>query len=71
MIAPQHSDISIRRQCQLIDLNRASFYMKPAGETRLNLHLMRLIDEQYMKTPFYGYPPYDSAVTPSRIRCKS
>jgi len=30
--------------------------MKPAGETALNLHLMRLIDEQYLKTPFYGYP---------------
>lgn len=56
MINPQHPDISIRRQCQLIDLNRASFYMKPAGETTLNLNLMRLIDEQYLKTPFYGYP---------------
>ena len=56
MIDTQHREISIRRQCQLIGLNRASFYMRPAGETTLNLHLMRLIDEQYLGTPFYGYP---------------
>lgn len=56
MIDVQHPAISIRRQCQLIGLNRASFYTKPAGETPLNLCLMRLLDEQYLKTPFYGYP---------------
>jgi len=27
---------------------------EPAGESAFNLHLMRVIDEQYMKTPFYG-----------------
>ncbi len=56
MIDTQHPELSIRRQCDLIGLNRASFYMKPAGETAMNLHLMRLIDEQYLQTPFYGYP---------------
>jgi putative transposase len=56
MIETKHSEISIRRQCELIGLNRSSFYIKAAGETTLNLHLMRLIDEQYLKTPFYGYP---------------
>ncbi len=56
MIEPQHPTISIRRQCQLLGLSRASFYREPAQETAFNLHLMRLIDEQYTKTPFYGYP---------------
>ena len=55
IIDTQHPELSIRRQCDLIGLNRASFYMKPAGETAMNLHLMRLIDEQYLRTPFYGY----------------
>jgi putative transposase len=54
MIDPKHPDISIRRQCDLIGLNRSSFYMKPASESSLNLELMRQIDEQYLKTPFYG-----------------
>ena len=56
MIDPENLSISIRRQCELIDLNRASYYRHPAGETAFNLKLMRLIDEQYLKTPFYGYP---------------
>ena len=35
-------------------LSRSSFYYEPATETEENLHLMRLIDAQYLKTPFYG-----------------
>jgi len=56
MIETAHPEISIRRQCQLLGLNRATYYNVPAGEAPFNLMLMRLIDEQYMKTPFYGYP---------------
>jgi putative transposase len=56
MIESNHPTISIRRQCQLIGLNRATFYSEPVGETALNLALMRFIDEQYLRTPFYGYP---------------
>lgn len=56
MIENHHPDISIRRQCALIGLNRSTFYSEPGGETALNLQLMRLIDEQYLRTPFYGYP---------------
>lgn len=46
--------MSIRRQCELLGLNRASWYLEPAGETPQNLVLMRLIDEQYLRRPFYG-----------------
>jgi len=56
MIEFTHPDISIRRQCELIDLNRSTYYYAPAGESEFNLHLMRLIDERYLKTPFYGWP---------------
>jgi len=56
MIEPHHPDISIRRQCELFGLNRSTYYYTPAGESEFNLHLMRLIDEQYLKTPFYGWP---------------
>lgn len=47
--------MSLRRQCELIGLNRSSYYYQPAAEDPLNLTLMRLIDEQYLETPFYGY----------------
>lgn len=56
MIEPGHEEISIRRQCELVGLNRASYYYIPATESELNLELMRWLDEQYMKTPFYGWP---------------
>jgi putative transposase len=55
LIEPDHAEISIRQQCALVSLNRATFYYEPMGESALNLHLMRLIDEQYLKTPFYGW----------------
>jgi putative transposase len=48
--------ISIRRQCELVGLNRATFYYAPGTASAFNLQLMRLIDEQYTKTPFYGWP---------------
>ncbi len=50
-----HPRLSIRRQCELMGLNRSSYYYQPATENPLNLTLMRLIDEQYLRTPFYGY----------------
>lgn len=49
-----HSELSIRRQCELTGLCRSSLYSRPAQESAKNLELMRLIDEQYLRTPFYG-----------------
>jgi putative transposase len=54
MIEPQHSQISISRQCELLEVARSSFYYEPARESDENLFLMRLLDEQYTRTPFYG-----------------
>ena len=56
MIEPTHPELSLRRQCELLGLARATYYYQPAGESELNLRLMRLLDEQYLKTPFYGWP---------------
>ncbi len=50
-----HPWLSLRQQCELMGLNRSSYYYQPAPESPLNLTLMRLIDEQYLRTPFYGY----------------
>jgi putative transposase len=40
----------------LVGLNRASYYYEVASESEINLTLMRLIDTQYMETPYFGYP---------------
>jgi len=55
LIDQQHPDIPITRQCQLLGVSRSSYYYQPAGESEQNLRYMRLIDEQYLKTPFFGY----------------
>lgn len=54
MIDPVHPHLSIVRQCALVSISRSAFYYAPTGETPLNLALMRLIDEQFLETPFYG-----------------
>jgi transposase InsO family protein len=46
--------LSVRRQCELLGLNRSSWHYRPLGESAENLALMRRIDEQYLKTPCYG-----------------
>jgi len=46
--------LSIRRQCTLIGLPRSSWHYEPQPEMTENLLLMRLLDEQYTRTPFYG-----------------
>ena len=54
MIEPGHPQLSIARQCRLVSISRSGFYHRPAGETPLNLELMRLIDAQFLETPWYG-----------------
>ena len=49
-----HVEISIRRQCELLGLPRSSYYHRAAGPSADDLRMMRLIDEQYLRTPFFG-----------------
>ena len=55
MIDPDHPRLSIRRQCELVSISRASFYRQPAGESPENLELMRIIDEVFMEMPGMGH----------------
>ena len=54
MIDPGHPRLSIVRQCELASISRSSFYRKPTAESEETLRLMRLIDEQFLETPWYG-----------------
>jgi len=53
-VEPEHERLSIVRQCVLLGLAHSTWYYRPAGESAENLALMRAIDEQYLRTPFYG-----------------
>ena len=54
MIDRDQSDVSVVRQCELLDISRSSVYYSPVETSEHELKLMRLIDEQYMQPPFYG-----------------
>lgn len=62
MVDLSHPQISVRRQCELLGLNRSSLYYDTkqrtdkqlATENQENLIYMKLVDKQYTKTPFYG-----------------
>jgi putative transposase len=54
LVEPGHAEISVRRQCELLGVNRSRLYYQPLGESAENLKLMRWIDEEYTRRPFYG-----------------
>jgi putative transposase len=54
MIETKNPKISLRRQCSLVGLSRATYYWQPAGESQQNLKLMKMIDQEYTRAPFYG-----------------
>lgn len=54
MVNPADETLSINRQLDLVSIPSSSFYYVPKGENKENLAILRLLDEQYFKTPFYG-----------------
>ena len=54
MIEPNLPGLSVGKQCALLSISRSSFYYEPKGESEMNLDLMRVIDKQFLETPFYG-----------------
>ena len=55
-IEGRNKTLSISRQCELLQLPRSSYYRPRSSlaEGPDNLELMRLIDEEFLRHPFYG-----------------
>jgi putative transposase len=49
-----NTTLSVRKQCELLDINRSSVYYKPKGESEENLEIMRLMDEHFIEYPTEG-----------------
>ena len=47
-------ECSIRRQCELLGLDRSGLYHTPLPESAENQKLMRLLDREYTRHPVYG-----------------
>ncbi|WDN89227.1 putative transposase [Desulfosarcina sp. BuS5] len=63
------------RQCDLLGINRSTYYYQSCKDESYNLALMRLIDEEYTRYPFYGVEKMTAVlkrqghtVNPKRIR---
>lgn len=54
MVEDNHPQLSKEAQCKLLGINRSGLYYVPKGESAENLEIMRLLDQQYLETPFYG-----------------
>ena len=48
--------LSLRRQCQLLGVQRSGYYYEPCPESPQNLRLMRRLDEMHLQHPVYGRP---------------
>src|SRR5215211_1137829 len=54
MIEKENTEVSLVKQCDLLEISRSGLYYEPVKESQENLSIMRYLDEQYLKTPFYG-----------------
>ena len=55
MIEPKSDDLTISRQCELLDISRGAYYYKPAsGVDENDLKTMSIIDETYTMHPYFG-----------------
>jgi hypothetical protein len=54
LVVTDHPQLTISRPYKLLKVACSSFYYQAQGPSDEELGLLRLIDEQYLKTPFYG-----------------
>ncbi len=54
MLEPNHDTLSIRRQCELLDINRSNVYYTRRAVDADTLSLMKVVDETYTRYPFFG-----------------
>ncbi len=54
LIDREEEKLSVRRQCELLGVGRSGLYYCAAGENAEKVALMRKLDEQYTRTPYYG-----------------
>jgi hypothetical protein len=53
-VGKEHKQLSVREQCELLELNRSTMYYEPVGPSQDTLDLLRCIDRIFTDTPFFG-----------------
>ncbi len=68
MIERNECKLSVRKQCELLGVTRSVLYYVSRRDDSDDLAVMRLLDEQYTKTPFYGVERMTAALKRAGIR---
>jgi len=55
ILKQNNKSLSIRKQCELLDLSRSSLYYKAVGEKPENLKMMRIMDKHILEEPTAGF----------------
>ena len=54
MVEIDNNNLSINKQCEVLQIHRSGLYYQPNGESQHNLDLMLEIDKIHIKWPYYG-----------------
>lgn len=54
MVEPDHPTLSIVGQCDLLGISRSGYYYRPRDVSDNDLACMRMMDEVFLKRPFFG-----------------
>jgi len=75
LVERDNDAIAVARRCELLRLSRSSYYYRSNRYDEYTIKLMRLLDEKYMKVPFYGVRRLNAwlraqgyIVNPKRVR---
>ncbi|QSQ10278.1 hypothetical protein H0A61_02679 [Koleobacter methoxysyntrophicus] len=55
MVEKDSKEITVKRQCELLDINRTSIYYTPVPISPEEIEIKHKIDEIYTRWPTYGY----------------
>lgn len=71
-VEANHPLLSVRAQCEILDLNRSSIYYVKAPKvlTGEQLALLRLVDEIYTQYPFFGTRQMSEYISLHHYQCK-
>lgn len=54
MVEMDNKNLSINKQCEVLQIHRSGLYYQPNGESQHNLDLMFIMDKIHLKWPYYG-----------------
>ena len=71
MVCKEQDSLSVRNQCELLNLNRSTLYYKAVKPDAETLELMRLVDKIFLERPYLGARRIRQLLKTGRQTCDS